>query len=127
MRPELIYSQLKTVVQNETYLINRVDAPVILGTGFSGLMSVFAGPDFWYMKIDKEELVRTTFSNSPGESTYCLRQSYPQDCFMWINQRFTTILKEKGEVICLYTLIFSLSKLFIYIIVHSNIIKIILF
>ena len=37
------------------------------------------GPDIWYMKIDKEEVVRTTFSNSPCESTFCLRQSYPQD------------------------------------------------
>lgn len=41
----------------------------------------FNGPDFWYMKLDDEEVLRTTFSNSPCESLYCLRQSYPNDYF----------------------------------------------
>jgi len=39
------------------------------------------GPDFWYMKIDEEEVFRTTFSNTPCMSTFCLRQSYPNDYF----------------------------------------------
>jgi hypothetical protein len=39
------------------------------------------GPDFWYMKIDNEEIFRTTFSNSPCESLFCIRQSYPNDYF----------------------------------------------
>ena len=40
-----------------------------------------AGPDFWYMGYDREEIFRTTFSNSPCESTYCLYQSYPNAFF----------------------------------------------
>lgn len=40
-----------------------------------------SGPDIWYMNVDGNEVVRTTFSNSPCASTYCLRQSYPQDYF----------------------------------------------
>ncbi len=39
------------------------------------------GPDFWYMKVDGEEVMRTTFSNTPCESTFCIRQSYPNDFF----------------------------------------------
>ncbi|MGY6742751.1 MAG: hypothetical protein ACXIUQ_08450 [Cecembia sp.] len=39
------------------------------------------GPDFWYMKIDEEEVFRTTFSNTPCMPTFCLRQSYPNDYF----------------------------------------------
>lgn len=39
------------------------------------------GPDFWYLGYDNSEVFRTTFSNSPCESTYCLYQSYPNDYF----------------------------------------------
>jgi hypothetical protein len=35
------------------------------------------GPDIWTMYADGQELVRSTFSNSPCESLYCLFQSYP--------------------------------------------------
>jgi opacity protein-like surface antigen len=53
VRPELIYSQLKSTVQNEEFLTKRLDAPVLLGTGFLGsLISVFAGPSFHYRLRD---------------------------------------------------------------------------
>ena len=39
------------------------------------------GPDFWYMEVDGAEVFRTTFSNSPCESLFCLRQSYPNVFF----------------------------------------------
>lgn len=39
------------------------------------------GPDYWYMKVEGEEIMRTTFSNTPCESTFCIRQSYPADYF----------------------------------------------
>lgn len=39
----------------------------------------FNGPDFWYMKVDEQEVFRTTFSNSPCESTFCLLQSFPDN------------------------------------------------
>jgi hypothetical protein len=40
-----------------------------------------SGPDFWYMGLDQEETYRTTFSNSPCVSTYCLYQSFPNTYF----------------------------------------------
>jgi hypothetical protein len=43
------------------------------GNQFNGI----SGPDFWFFGIDNQEIFRTTFSNSPCVSTYCLYQSYP--------------------------------------------------
>lgn len=40
-----------------------------------------SGPDYWFFGVDNQEIFRTTFSNSPCESTYCLYQSYPNDYF----------------------------------------------
>lgn len=40
-----------------------------------------SGPDYWFFGIDDEEIFRTTFSNSPCESTYCLYQSFPNSYF----------------------------------------------
>jgi hypothetical protein len=45
------------------------------------------GPDFWYMKADEVEILRTTFSNTPCVSTFCLRQSYPHDYFRQNNPK----------------------------------------
>ena len=41
----------------------------------------YSGPDYWFMGIDSVDVVRTTFSNSPCESSYCLYQSYPNEFF----------------------------------------------
>lgn len=35
------------------------------------------GPDIWSMTVDGNELVYSTFSNSPCNSLYCIYQSYP--------------------------------------------------
>ncbi len=35
------------------------------------------GPDLWQMNVDGNNLVYSTFSNSPCNSLYCLQQSYP--------------------------------------------------
>lgn len=40
-----------------------------------------SGPDYWFFGVDNAEVFRTTFSNSPCESTYCLHQSYPNTYF----------------------------------------------
>ena len=40
-----------------------------------------SGPDYWFMGVDRKDIVRTTFSNSPCESLYCLYQSFPNDFF----------------------------------------------
>ncbi len=41
----------------------------------------YSGPDYWFMGIDSMDVVRTTFSNSPCVSSYCLYQSYPNEFF----------------------------------------------
>jgi hypothetical protein len=40
-----------------------------------------SGPDYWFFGLDNTEIFRTTFSNSPCESTFCLYQSYPNSYF----------------------------------------------
>ncbi|WP_198669902.1 porin family protein [Cognataquiflexum aquatile] len=53
LRPELVYSQLKTELDNEVFLTRRIDAPVLLGFGiFRQFISVFAGPSFHYRLDD---------------------------------------------------------------------------
>ena len=41
----------------------------------------YSGPDYWFMGIDSMDIVRTTFSNSPCVSSFCLYQSFPNDFF----------------------------------------------
>jgi hypothetical protein len=41
----------------------------------------YSGPDYWFMGVDSVDIVRTTFSNSPCVSSYCLYQSFPNDYF----------------------------------------------
>lgn len=79
------------------------------------------GPDIWYMGYDNSEVFRTTFSNSPCESTYCLYQSYPNDFFRQ-NVPKTGASQTNMPGLCLfgafsnYTTRYSISKL----IAHSN-------
>ncbi|GMQ29003.1 hypothetical protein [Algoriphagus confluentis] len=40
-----------------------------------------SGPDYWFLGLDQTETFRTTFSNSPCESTFCLYQSFPNTFF----------------------------------------------
>lgn len=79
------------------------------------------GPDFWYMGYDNTEVIRTTFSNSPCVSTYCLYQSYPNDYFRH-NVPKSGAVQTNLPGRCLfgafdnYTTRYSISKL----IPHSN-------
>lgn len=59
------------------------------------------GPDFWYMKLDDQEVLRTTFSNSPCESLFCLRQSYPNDYFRQNNPK-TGAIQTNLPGLCLF-------------------------
>ncbi|MCH6235124.1 PorT family protein [Cognataquiflexum rubidum] len=53
LRPELVYSQLKTELDNEVFVTRRIDVPVLLGFGiFRQFVSVFAGPSFHYRLDD---------------------------------------------------------------------------
>lgn len=79
------------------------------------------GPDFWYMGYDNAEVFRTTFSNSPCASTYCLYQSYPNDYFRQ-NVPKSGAVQTNLPGLCLfgafenYTTRYSVSKL----IPHTN-------
>ncbi|RAI84803.1 hypothetical protein [Algoriphagus yeomjeoni] len=79
------------------------------------------GPDQWFFGVDGEEVFRTSFSNTPCESTYCLYQSYP-DNFFKQNRPKTGAIQTNMPGICLfgalpnYTTRYSISK----IIDHSN-------
>lgn len=79
------------------------------------------GPDQWFFGVDNEEIFRTTFSNTPCESTYCLYQSYPET-FTKTNRPKTGAIQTNMPGLCLfgafpnYTTRYSISK----IIEHSN-------
>ncbi|MEB2773717.1 hypothetical protein SYJ56_00265 [Algoriphagus sp. D3-2-R+10] len=74
------------------------------------------GPDQWFFGVDNEEIFRTTFSNSPCESTYCLYQSYP-DTFFKTNRPKTGAIQTNMPGLCLfgttpnYTTRYSFSKI----------------
>jgi hypothetical protein len=51
------------------------------------------GPDIWTMYADGQELVKSTFSNSPCESLYCLFQSYPMSYGLVNNPPMTDAFK----------------------------------
>ncbi len=79
------------------------------------------GPDQWFFGVDNEEVFRTSFSNSPCESTYCLYQSYP-DTYFKQNRPKSGAIQTNMPGLCLfgafpnYTTRYSISK----IIEHSN-------
>ena len=79
------------------------------------------GPDQWFFGVDNEEVFRTSFSNTPCESTYCLYQSYP-DTFFKQNRPKSGAIQTNMPGLCLfgalpnYTTRYSISK----IVEHSN-------
>ena len=80
-----------------------------------------SGPDFWFMGYDDIELMKTTFSNSPCVSTFCLYQSFPNDFFRQ-NTPKTGAIRTDLPGLCLfgafanYTTRYRVTKLF----EHSN-------
>ncbi|MFO7823713.1 MAG: hypothetical protein R6V72_07215 [Cyclobacterium sp.] len=74
---------------NEEIVLNLPDLPehntikvtidLLLHDSWDGNPDNVGGPDFWYMQLNGQEVMRTTFSNSPCESTYCLYQSFPDN------------------------------------------------
>lgn len=79
------------------------------------------GPDFWFFGMDNKEIFRTTFSNSPCESTYCLHQSYPNTFFRQNTPKSGSVRVDLPGL-CIfgafpnYTTRYSISK----IVEHSN-------
>ncbi|MDR7128744.1 hypothetical protein J2X69_001076 [Algoriphagus sp. 4150] len=74
------------------------------------------GPDLWFFGVDKEEIFRTSFSNTPCDSIYCLYQSYP-DTFSKVNKPKTGARQTNMPGLCLYaanpnyTTRYSISKI----------------
>ncbi|WP_200975010.1 hypothetical protein [Echinicola sp. 20G] len=57
----------------------RVVIELLLHDSWDGNVGGVGGPDYWYMNVDQQQILYTTFSNSPCVSTYCLYQSYPDN------------------------------------------------
>lgn len=55
----------------------QVSIDLLVHDSWDGNSDNVGGPDFWYLQLDGVQVLRTTFSNSPCESLYCLYQSYP--------------------------------------------------
>jgi len=67
LRPELVYGQMRTELDGNKYLTQRMDAPLLVGVNlFGSLVSVFAGPSFHYTL--KDDLTR--FSHSPDDQRF---------------------------------------------------------
>lgn len=53
LRPELMYSQMRTELDGNTYLTQRIDSPLLGGINLLGsLVTIFAGPSFHYTLND---------------------------------------------------------------------------
>lgn len=57
----------------------EITIELLLHDSWDGNPENVGGPDFWYMQLDNEEIINTTFSNSPCGYNYCLYQSYPEN------------------------------------------------
>lgn len=57
----------------------EITVELLLHDSWDGNQEGVGGPDFWFMFIDGEEIINTTFSNTPCGYNYCLYQSYPED------------------------------------------------
>lgn len=99
----------------------KITIDILIHDSWDGNPDDGGGADYWYMGYDGQEIFRTTFSNSPCESTYCLYQSYPNDYFRQ-NVPKSGAVKTDMPGLCLfggspnYTTKYSISKL----IEHSN-------
>ncbi|WP_209330074.1 hypothetical protein [Lunatimonas salinarum] len=55
----------------------RITVELYVHDSWDGNVTGVGGPDLWVMALDDTEVLRTTFSNSPCTSSYCLYQSFP--------------------------------------------------
>jgi hypothetical protein len=52
-RPELVYTSTKSDYDNESFKMQKIDAPMLVGINIIGPLSVFGGPSFQYI-LDSE-------------------------------------------------------------------------
>ncbi len=79
----------------------QVSIDLLVHDSWDGNPDNVGGPDFWYLQLDGVEVLRTTFSNSPCESLYCLYQSYP-DQYPRLNEPKTGALETDLPGRCQY-------------------------
>ncbi|WP_339713932.1 outer membrane beta-barrel protein [uncultured Kriegella sp.] len=49
LRPELIYTRIKSDYDNDEFKMSKLDAPILVGAKIIGPLNVFAGPSFQYI------------------------------------------------------------------------------
>jgi hypothetical protein len=96
---------------DEEVLLNLSDLPqhntikvtieLLIHDSWDGNPANIGGPDFWYLKMDDQSILRTTFSNSPCESTFCIYQSYP-DNYPRFNEPKTEAIRTDLQGRCQY-------------------------
>lgn len=57
----------------------EVTIELLVHDSWDGNPDDVGGPDYWYLHMDGEEIINTTFNNSPCGSNYCIYQSYPEN------------------------------------------------
>jgi hypothetical protein len=55
----------------------KISFELYVHDSWDGNVMGVGGPDLWMLDVDGVEIMRTTFSNSPCTSSYCLQQSFP--------------------------------------------------
>lgn len=99
----------------------KVTIEILVHDSWDGNPDNISGPDYWFFGVDNQEVFRSTFSNSPCESTYCLYQSYPDNYFKQ-NEPKSGAIQTNMPGLCIfgafanYTTRYSISQ----IIEHSN-------
>ena len=61
--------------------IVKVTVELLVHDSWDGNPDNIGGPDYWYMNVEGEEVMRTTFSNTVCVFGFCLMQSYPNNFF----------------------------------------------
>jgi hypothetical protein len=56
----------------------EVTFDLLIHDSWDGNPQNMGGPDKWYLHLDDEEIINTTFSNTPCGSSFCLYQAYPE-------------------------------------------------
>jgi hypothetical protein len=90
-----------TVPNLPTHNAIQVSIDLLVHDSWDGNPDNVGGPDFWYLQLDGVEVLRTTFSNSPCESLFCLYQSYP-DRYPRLNEPKTGALETELPGRCQY-------------------------
>ncbi|AGA79996.1 hypothetical protein [Echinicola vietnamensis] len=79
----------------------RITVELLLHDSWDGNAGSSSGPDIWYLNVDDQALVNTTFSNQPCMSTWCLSQSFP-DAYGRHNDPKTGALETALPGLCQY-------------------------